>query len=247
MTTLHDAPKRKAAGGYHTTTTAITKSTPTVAPGFKKIHAALKPCDRIHSGASNTMEYAGNLPDSEVFSRPESFGFGRDGLVRKAGRMAYSMLLTSRPPVARSKAASGFQSQYGAETMTNVVLSLPARKAIHTAAFPANTTPTIERQQAIQAALADALHFISTGHPGHSLSLATARTRRAMTLLKQANAEISQAVTVSDLDRIRTGTVSTPDRIRTSTVSVPDCARTSTVDCAYISTVGAESTTSGRA
>jgi hypothetical protein len=84
----------------------------------KKRHTAFKRCATFNSGASNTMEYAGNLPDSEVFSRPESFGFGRDGLVRKAGRMAYSMLLTSRPPVARSKAASGLQSQYGAETMT---------------------------------------------------------------------------------------------------------------------------------
>ena len=68
----------------------------------------------------NTLEVAGNLPDSEVFSRPESFGFGRDGLVREAGRMATSMFSTSRPPVALEKAASGLQSQVGAETMTTV-------------------------------------------------------------------------------------------------------------------------------
>ena len=56
----------------------------------------------------NTLEVAGNLPDSEVFSRPEfkdglsfegTYGFGRDGLVRKAGRMAISMVSTSRPPL----------------------------------------------------------------------------------------------------------------------------------------------------
>ena len=64
-------------------------------------------CATFVSGASNTLESAGNLPDSEVFSRPESFGFGRDGLVRKAGRMADSMLLTSRPPVARSGGCQG--------------------------------------------------------------------------------------------------------------------------------------------
>ena len=56
-----------------------------------------------------------------------------------------------------------------------------------------NPSPLI-RQQAIESALEDALHFIRTDHPGHSLCLATARTRRALSMLKQANAELSQAV-----------------------------------------------------
>jgi len=62
-------------------------------------------------------------------------------------------------------------------------------------AAPTGTTPApIERQQAIESALADALHFIRTDHAGHSLCLATARTRRALAMLKQANAEVSQAL-----------------------------------------------------
>ena len=60
---------------------------------------------------------------------------------------------------------------------------------------PTTSTPdTIARQQAIECALESALYFIQAGHPGHSLCLATARTRRALSMLKQANAEVSQAI-----------------------------------------------------
>lgn len=68
----------------------------------------------ISLGASNTTDIAGNLPDSEVFSRPDTSVYGLDGQNGNAWRMAISMLLTSSPPVARSKAASGFQSHIGA-------------------------------------------------------------------------------------------------------------------------------------
>ena len=53
---------------------------------------------------------------------------------------------------------------------------------------------TIARQQAIETALESALHFIRTGHPEHSLFLATARARRALSMLKQSCSEVSQAV-----------------------------------------------------
>ena len=133
---------------------------------------------RIQAGASNTKEVAGNLPDSEVFSCPESFGFGRDGLVRKAGRMATSMLLTSRPPVARSKAADGSQSQVGAETMTKLVNTPPMSKP-----------DTIARQQAIESALSAALFHIRQPNTIEALWSATGRTSRALTLLKNACAQ----------------------------------------------------------
>ena len=207
-----NVPIKKATGGFKTTTATTThNATDFIAAGASQASTGtsfgLNPCAGIgrqqnravgavlqsFSVHENTMEYAGNLPDSEVFSRPEfgsaSFshlhGFGRDGLVRKAGRMAYSMFSTSRPPVALEKAASGLQSQYGAETMTTVNTQ-PTPKT-------GNTSPLI-RQQAIESALEDALHFIRIDHPGHSLCQATARTRRALSMLKQANAELSQAV-----------------------------------------------------
>ena len=129
----------------------------------------------------NTIDNAGNLPDSEVFSRPEFagmgcpmlHGFGRDGLVREAGRMALSMFSTSRPPAALENAASGLQSHNGAETMTTV-----------------NTTPTpalgtIANQQAIDNALSMALHHIRNGD-AHA---AVGRAIRAASMLKQACAE----------------------------------------------------------
>ncbi|MDB5745093.1 MAG: hypothetical protein JWR68_3408 [Polaromonas sp.] len=180
------APIKKAVGGHHTTTTAIMKAESNIAPSRKKRYPALKRCATFVPGASNTIEIAGNLPDSEVFSRPEFndgpkfrriHGFGRDGLVRKAGRMAISMLLTSRPPVARSKAASGLQSQIGAETMTKV--NTPTTSKLD----------TIARQQAIENALSTALYFIRLPSTESGLKAATGRAIRATAMLKQACAE----------------------------------------------------------
>ena len=67
----------------------------------------------------NTRDNAADRPEMTVFERQKFDDFGRDGLVRKAGRMALSMFSTPRPPVALEKAASGFQSHNGARTMTN--------------------------------------------------------------------------------------------------------------------------------
>jgi hypothetical protein len=125
----------------------------------------------------NILGNAVNRPDSTVFSRPESFGFGRDGLVRKAGRMALSMFSTSRPPVALEKAASGFQSHNGAETMTKV--NTPTT----------STTDKIARQQAIENALSAALYFIRLPGTPSALHAATGRANRALSLLKQSCAD----------------------------------------------------------
>ena len=85
---------------------------------------AVKGCDSIRSGAEYTTEVAGNLPDSEVFSRPEfadmgipmSNGLGRDGANRKAARMATSMYSTSRHQLHRlNNGALVLQSQVGAQ------------------------------------------------------------------------------------------------------------------------------------
>lgn len=186
MTVNHHTPKRKAAGGYHTTQTAFKNTHTNVAPHYKKFHTSPKRRDTLRSTLEllgpvleNTTGIAGNLPDSEVFSRPKSFGFGRDGLVRKAGRMAIPMFSTSRPPVALEKAASGFQSRIGAETMTNVNRT------------PTTRASTITRQQAIENALSTALYFIRQPHSETTLQAATGRAIRAATMLKQACSESS--------------------------------------------------------
>ena len=46
--------------------------------GMGKLESThIRRCDTIHAGASNTTKLAADLPDSEVFPHPESFGFGR--------------------------------------------------------------------------------------------------------------------------------------------------------------------------
>lgn len=117
---------------------------------------------------------------SWVFSRPEHSVFGRDGLVRKAGRMAESMFLTSRPPYARKNANGGFQSHSGAETMATV----------NTIITPKTGNPSpLARQQAIEDALSLALHLVRNG----DIHAATGRAIRAASMLKQACAEISNS------------------------------------------------------
>ena len=198
-------PIKKATGGFKTTTaTATYNATDRIAVVASQASAGasfgLNSCAGIgrqknravgavpqtFSRLQNTIDNAGNFPDSEVFSRPEfgsaSFshlhGFGRDGLVRKAGRMAYSMFSTSRPPVALEKAASGLQSQYGAETMTTVNTQ-PTPKT-------GNTSPLI-RQQAIENALSMALHHVRHG----DTHAAVGRAIRAASMLKQACAKFA--------------------------------------------------------
>ncbi len=80
----------------------------------------------IQAGASNTTKLACKLHDSELFSRPEFSddpkqdhlkSYGLDAVNRKATGTTNFVLLTSSPPVDRSKSSSGFQSQLGATTM----------------------------------------------------------------------------------------------------------------------------------
>ena len=119
---------------------------------------------------------------SWVFSRSNTLVYGRDGLVREAGRMAESMFSTSRPPVALEKAASGYQSHSGAKAMTTVnTITTPTL----------GHTSRINRQQAIENALATALYFIRLPATDSGLRAATGRAIRATAMLKQACAEIS--------------------------------------------------------
>lgn len=136
----------------------------------------------------NTSEVAGNLPDSEVFSRLNTLVFGRDGLVREAGRMATSMFSTSRPPVALEKATSGFESQVGAKTMTNVVTLARPRVAVPVQLL-AHPLDPIQQQAAIENALSMALYFIRQPASSTTLQAATGRASRALTLLKKSCSE----------------------------------------------------------
>lgn len=158
-------------------------------------------CAKVIPGAEHTIEIAGNLPDSEVFSRPEFSSvasrrvevLGLGVVNRKATSTAISVCSNPAPPaIGLNTVASGFQSQIGAETMTNVI-SLNSRKASHTAvkkALNATHTPsTIERQQAIENALTMALYFVRLPATESGLRAATGRAIRAASMLRQACAE----------------------------------------------------------
>ena len=54
---------------------------------------------------------------------------------------------------------------------------------------PATFPGSIGRQIAIETALADALHFIRLPYSARTLNATTARTRRALSMLKQACTE----------------------------------------------------------
>ncbi len=151
---------------------------------------AAKGCATVLFGAENTMEYADNLPDSEIFSRlkfkdalsfERIYGFGREWLVRKAGRMAYSMFSTPVHQLRLESATGGIQSQYGAEAMTTVNTHLTPKTG---------NTSLLIRQQAIETALSDAVHLVRTTGTQHGIHAATGRAIRAASMLKQACAEI---------------------------------------------------------
>ena len=143
---------------------------------------AVKGCDSIRSGAQNTKKQAGNLPDSEVFSRPEFKVLGV-GIVYPQGRRhnLFCVLNPHTHPECLKSAKDGFSVQQGTKTMTNV----------NTPTTPANgTTSTLARQQAIENALSMALFHIRHGDTQQGIRAATAKAIRAASLLKQACTEI---------------------------------------------------------
>lgn len=141
-------------------------------------------------GADNTPSSEVQTPTaSGVSFRPEfahAF-FGLDGAVREAARTAEDVLSTSRHHVAAlDKAARGLKSLSGANTVKT--LTLPSRSAGALVRVAPNPNDPIARQQGIENALSMALYFIrQPGNSAANLWAATARTNRALTLLKHAN------------------------------------------------------------
>ena len=121
-----------------------------------------------------------------VFGR--TYGFGRDGLVRKAGRTALPVFSTSRPPAALENVACGFESRRGAKTMT-------ASPVASRSAVPTTTTITPDLVQLhLQAcnALAQALHTLRNSEcTANDLHRAIGRTLRAGTALKRMALEVT--------------------------------------------------------
>jgi hypothetical protein len=146
-------------------------------------------CATVVPGAQNTTDTAGNLPDSEVFSRPEFKVLGV-GIAYPQGRQ-HGCIHVLNPHIQSLRLKSaviGFQSHTGAETMTNVIRTTTP-KAAPLGNTPATIPSIIGRQQAIENALTTALYFIRLPHTDSGLKAATGRAIRAASMLKQACAE----------------------------------------------------------
>ena len=202
--------KKKAAGGFKTTTaTATHNATDFIAAGAREASAeaafhafpctgigrtgkgAAKGCATVLFGARHTTKQAGNLPDSEVFSRSEfdagltfqgSDGYGA-GSAYPQGRQhnLFSVDIPSSTlrPI---QPHGGLSVQQGTKTMTTVnTITTPKT----------GNTATLARQQAIENALTTALYFIRLPNTDPAaLRAATGRAIRAASMLKQACAEI---------------------------------------------------------
>jgi len=138
-------------------------------------------CATVRSGAIHTTKQAGNLPDSEVFSRPNTLVLGLGVPNRKAGSTTCFVWIYPAPPYGLASQKAGFQSQQGAETMTTVTTTTPTM----------GITSPIARQQAIENALSLALWHIRQDVAPKHIHAATVKAVRAAAMLKHACAESS--------------------------------------------------------
>ena len=154
----------------------------------RRQYRAVRHRDRILPGAQNTTDNAADLPDSEVFSRPE-FKVLDVGIAYPQGRQ-HGVIHVLNPHIQSLRLKSaviGFQSHNGAKAMTTVnTITTPKT----------GNTATLARQQAIENALTTALYFIRLPSTDSGLRAATGRAIRATAMLKQACAEISNGGSV---------------------------------------------------
>jgi hypothetical protein len=166
------------------------------------VDAFPKPTDyaTLIPGAINTTKQAGNLPDNEVFSRPE---FGNVALSRIHGfgagsaypqGLRHNLFCVDRPSSTRCsiKAASGFQVQQGTRTMTKVT-TLASRRAAPKATPTTSTSTSAADLVQLHAQACNGLHAAlrlltspSTEADAATFTQALSRAMRATTALKQA-------------------------------------------------------------
>ena len=145
----------------------------------KMRHANDKPfqqaCGTFRTGAQNTTKQAGNLPDSEVFSRPEFKVLGV-GIAYPQGRRhnLFCVLNPHTHSACLKSTRNGFQFNKEPETMTKV----PSPRT--------SPVDNITSQQAIENALSMALYFMRLPRTPSAIRAATGRANRALTLLKTA-------------------------------------------------------------
>ena len=172
----------------------------------------LRHCATFLPGAEHTTDTAGNLPDSEDFSRPNTLVLGLGVVNRKATSTAVSVCSNPVPPYGLNSHRAGFQSRTGAKTMTiasnaatpapgnlstgHVSKVTPAQSAIGEllrvrVKRPPPPTPIdpLARHQSIENALSMALWHVRHGTGFEAIQAATGRAIRAASMLKQACSE----------------------------------------------------------
>ena len=208
-------PTKKAAGGLKTTTATATRNatdfiaaeavqTGTTGSFHAKPSAGIDRRqyragghrDRILPGAEHTTDNAGNLSDNEVFSRLKFrdglnfqgiYGFGAGSVYPQGRQHGLFHVSIPSPTFWPRQSSGGFLSSTRNGTMTTVNTTTTPNTGI---------TSRINRQQAIENALATALFFIrQPGDDAAALRAATGRAIRAASMLKQACAEIQNGGT----------------------------------------------------
>ena len=181
------------AGG---TDTPIVSSTPSTSKKLLALHTAIQNAalrfwfatpsrwgrGTIRTGARHTTKQAGNLPDSEVFSRSEFMVSGLGVSIRKDGSTTCFVCLHPAPPDGLDSHCVGFQFNKERETMTaSPVASRSAAPTAHALNFEAVNTTTSEAQAfALLQATSDAAMaklYLSRGN-------IPAARRKAVQLLK---------------------------------------------------------------
>lgn len=150
-------------------------------------------CAKVHIGASHTTDTAGNLPDSEVFSRPNTSVLGLGVSVPQGRQHGCIRVTTPSPTRWPSQSVSGFQSHTGAETMTTVnTTTTPKTGTTPAGNIPRYTTPATAHpdrlaliQRADNALSMARWHLRKQSNP-ETIRLATGKAASAARALKQA-------------------------------------------------------------
>ena len=189
-----NAIKSIAACARYTFTTSRFSVNPYVGIG-KRESVRRTLCATLQAGAINTTKQAFKLYVNELFSRPEFattgipvvHGFGAGSAYPQGRQHNLFCVLKPSSTLCPQQADGGLQFNKERETMTTVNTTTTPEAATTglTPTFPGS----VQRQIAIETALADALYYSRLPYSNRTLRATTARTRRALTLLKQACAD----------------------------------------------------------
>ena len=132
----------------------------------------------IRTGARHATKQAGNLPDSEVFSRSESMVSGLGVPIREDGSTTCFVWIYPAPPDGLSSHCVGFQFNKERETMT-------ASPVASRSAAPTTTAPTRFAPIALHGEAVNACAMARWYAARHDHSAAARKATQAMVALRR--------------------------------------------------------------